>query len=281
MIYPILVFTPKWILEYLLYCKEFDNILIISYRNNDQEVKMKAVFDYINGNSFLTTIIGVIIGSIITSFTTIYVSFKDRKERKKEELLKEKRCQYENKAELKIISVNDNSNNKPDIEVFLAPFNVDYTNGFKNFEIVYPKDIKDRTKHKYKEFTIKNVGKSDINELDICATFKNHNALVNYKLLDMVVDEKIVDYNSCYDRKIMKGETIVIRVYYLNGLQVCHPISCTLAILFKDSFNNSYEQPFWYEKDNLYPPRPIDYKEYHTYITSDDAYYCFEHPYMW
>ncbi len=242
---------------------------------------MKAVFDYINGNSFLTTIIGVIIGSIITSFTTIYVSSKDRKERKKEELLKEKRRQYENKAELKIISVNDNSNNKPDIEVFLAPFNMDYTNGFKNFEIVYPKDIKDRTKHKYKEFIIKNVGKSDINELDICATFKNHNALVNYKLLDMVVDEKIVDYNSCYDRKIMKGETIVIRVYYLEGLQVCHPISCTLAILFKDSFNNSYEQPFWYEKDNLYPPTPIDYKEYHTYITSDDAYYCFEHPYMW
>lgn len=281
MIFPILVLTPKWILEYLLYCKEFDNILIISYRNNDQEVKMKAVFDYINGNSFLTTIIGVIIGSIITSFTTIYVSSKDRKERKKEELLKEKRRQYENKAELKIISVNDNSNNKPDIEVFLAPFNVDYTNGFKNFEIVYPKDIKDRTKHKYKEFIIKNVGKSDINELDICATFKNHNALVNYKLLDMVVDEKIVDYNSCYDRKIMKGETIVIRVYYLNGLQVCHPISCTLALLFKDSFNNSYEQPFWYEKDNLYPPRPIDYKEYRTYITSDDAYYCFEHPYMW
>ena len=281
MIFPILVLTPKWILEYLLYCKEFDNILIISYRNNDQEVKMKAVFDYINGNSFLTTIMGVIIGSIITSFTKIYVSSKDRKERKKEELLKEKRRQYENKAELKIISVNDNSNNKPDIEVFLVPFNVDYTNGFKNFEIVYPKDIKDRTKHKYKEFIIKNVGKSDINELDICATFKNHNALVNYKLLDMVVDEKIVDYNSCYDRKIMKGETIVIRVYYLNGLQVCHPISCTLAILFKDSFNNSYEQSFWYEKDNLYPPRPIDYKEYHTYITSDDAYYCFEHPYMW
>ena len=281
MIYPILVFTPKWILEYLLYCKEFDNILIISYRNNDQEVKMKAVFDYINGNSFLTTIIGVIIGSIITSFTTIYVSSKDRKERKKEELLKEKRRQYENKAELKIISVNDNSNNKPDIEVFLAPFKVDYSNGFKNFQIVYPKDIKDRTKHKYKEFIIKNVGKSDINELDICATFKNHNVLVNYESLDTMVDEKVVDYNSCYDRKIMKGETIVIRVYYLNGLQVCHPISCTLAILFKDSFNNSYEQPFWYEKDNLYPPRPIDYKEYHTYITSDDAYYCFEHPYMW
>lgn len=107
---------------------------------------MKEIFDYINSNSFLTTIIGVIVGSIITSFTTIYVSSKDRKERKKEELAKEKRRQYENKAELKIISVNDNSDNKPDIEVFLTPFKVDYKNGFKNFEIVYPKDIKDITK---------------------------------------------------------------------------------------------------------------------------------------
>lgn len=128
---------------------------------------------------------------------------------------------------------------------------------------------------------MKNVGKSDINELDICATFKNHNVLVDYQSLDMVVDEKIVDYNSCYDRKIMKDENVIVRVYFLEDLQVCHPFSCTLAILFKDTFNNSYEQPFWYEKDNLYPPRPIDYKEYHTYITSDDAYYCFEHPYMW
>ena len=244
---------------------------------------MKAVFDYINGNSFLTTIIGVIIGSIITSFTTIYVSSKDRKERKKEELLKEKRRQYENKAELKIISVNDNNNNnnKPDMEVFLAPFKVDYSNGFKNFQIVYPKDIKDRTKHKYKEFIIKNVGKSDINELDICATFKNHNVLVNYESLDTMVDEKVVDYSYCYDKKIMKNEKLVIRIYFLQDMQVWHPFSCTLAILFKDAFNNNYEQAFWYEKDNLYPPRLINYKEYHNYITSEDAYYCFEHPYMW
>lgn len=181
---------------------------------------MKAVFDYINSNSFLTTIIGVIIGSIITSFTTIYVSSKDRKERKKEELLKEKRRQYENKAELKIISVNDNNNNKPDMEVFLAPFKVDYSNEFKNFQIVYPNDIKDRTKHKYKEFIIKNVGKSDINELDICATFKNHNVLVNYESLDTMVDEKVVDYSYCYDKKIMKNEKLVIRIYFLQDMQV-------------------------------------------------------------
>lgn len=238
---------------------------------------MKEIFDYISNNSFLTTIIGVIIGGLISFFTSTY----DRKQRLKEEIARETRRQYENKAELKIENVLMESNNKPDIEVFLSPFKVDYSKEGEKYSFLYPKDIKNRKKHKYKEFIIKNIGKADINELDICATFKNHNILVDYKSLDMLVDNKIVEYSYSYDRKILKGDNIILRVYYIEGLQMRHPISCTLAILFRDSFNNLYEQLFWYEKDNLYEPRQIDYKEYRSSITSDDAYYCFENPKLW
>lgn len=242
---------------------------------------MKEVIDYISNNSFLTTIIGVIVGAIITSFTTIYVSFKELKERKKEEQLRKKEYQYENKAELRIENYYNNNNKQPDIEVFLAPFKVDYTKGLKNYKFIFPNNIKDKKKHKYIDFKLKNVGKSDINQLNICATFKNHNILVDYQLLDNIIYNNIVDYSSCYDRKIFRGESILLRIYYLEGFQICHSFSCTLALLFIDSFNNCYEQPFWYENNNLYEPIPINYSQYCSYINPNDAYECFENPKLW
>lgn len=242
---------------------------------------MKELFDYINSNSFLTTIIGVIVGGLISSLTSIYISNKEKKERRKEAYLKEKRMQLSRKPELKITKVLSENDVVPNIEVFLAPFEVKYGNTYKKYEIYYPKDILNKEKHNYKDFYIKNIGKSAINQLDICATFKNHNILVAYQSLEYVVNEKFVEYNYCYDKKILKNDEIIIRVYYLQNYQMCHPFSCTLAILFRDDYNNLWEQPFWYEKDNLYEPRQITSKEYHSYVTMNDALDCFEHPWMW
>ncbi len=242
---------------------------------------MKEIFSYINSNSFLTTIIGVIVGSLISSLTSIYITSKECKEHKKEELIKEKRRQFENKAELKIEKVLNKSDNKADIEVFVAPFKVEYTDNFKNYQFSYPKEIKNKKMYKYKEFFIRNIGNADINELDICAIFKNHNILVDYNSIETIVDNQNINYNFCYDRKVLKNDNIILRVYYIDGYQVSHPFSCTLAILYKDSFGNCYEQAFWYEKDNLYEPIKIDYKEYRSSISTDDTYDFFEKPWLW
>lgn len=242
---------------------------------------MKEIFDYINNNSFLTTIIGVIVGGLITSLTTIYTNKKNIKERKKEEYNKEKKRQYENKAELKLIENYENSNINPNIEVFFAPFEVKYKGSHKDYEMIYPEGIRNKNNHRYKDYYLKNIGNSDINQLDICATFKNHNILVDYKFLNSIVDEKFVEYNYCYDKKIFKNEQIMLRVYYLDGFQMCHPLSCSIAILFKDSYDNLWEQPFWYEKDNIYEPNSITSKQYRSYVTINDAMDCFENPYLW
>ena len=88
----------------------------------------------------------------------------------------------------------------------MLPFKVDYTDGFKNYKFIYPEGIDNKKMHKYKEFHIKNIGNSDINQLDICAIFKNHNILVDYNGLDAVIENGFVNYNLCYDRKIMKSD---------------------------------------------------------------------------
>lgn len=50
---------------------------------------MKSVFDYINNNSFLTTLIGIIVGWILNFISTMYFSKKEEKQK-----------QFENKPEL-------------------------------------------------------------------------------------------------------------------------------------------------------------------------------------
>lgn len=242
---------------------------------------MKELFDYINNNSFLTTIIGVIVGGLMSSFTAIYISNKEKKERRKEEYLKEKKIQFSKRPELKITKVSTNDNIIPNFEVFLAPFEVKYGNTHKKYEMHYPKGILNKKNHKYKDFYIKNIGKTAINQLDICATFKNHNTLVAYDSLEYIVNEKFVDYSYCYDKKILKNDEIIIRIYYLENYQMCHPFSSTLAILFRDDYDNLWKQPFWYEKDNLYEPSQISYKEYLSYVNMNDALDCFEHPWLW
>lgn len=237
---------------------------------------MKEILDYISNNSFLTTIIGALSGGLFSFLTAIYIN----KNNEKLEIKREKRRQFENKAELRIIK-SINHNNKPDIEIFLVPFKIDYLNRPKDYKIIFPKNILCTKKHKYKDFYIKNIGNADINYLDICTTSKKNTALFEYSMLKKMVELRFIDYSFCYDRKILKNETICIRIYYLEKAEPEDSFSSTLAILYKDSFNNLYKQSLWYEKDNLYEPHKISYKEYRSYVTIDDALYCFENPWMW
>jgi len=47
-------------------------------------------------------------------------------------------------------------------------------------------------------------------------------------------------------------------------------------LLFRDSYNNLWEQPFWYEENNLYEPRNVTRREYRSYVTMDDTINRFE-----
>lgn len=51
---------------------------------------MKSLFDYINNNSFLATLIGIIVGWILNFISAMYFNKKEEKQRKKELEIKEK-----------------------------------------------------------------------------------------------------------------------------------------------------------------------------------------------
>ena len=238
---------------------------------------MRQIFDYINNNSFLATIIGIILGWFLNNIS----NKKERKIRKKEEFDREKRKQYENKAELLIDNNMEDNGLIPVIKIFLSDFDVEYTKDKQNFNFKYSEDILDNKKYKRKVFYLKNIGNADINQLDICVASQRNNMLVDYDNLESVVKDEWINYSYCYDKKILKNEAIRIDLYYLENSRIRGMFSSELVILFKDSYNNFYEQPFFIANNNLYEPSKITYKEYRENVTVDTAIECFKNPWMW
>lgn len=239
---------------------------------------MKTIFDYINSNSFLATMIGIIIGWILNFISTMYFHKREEKQKRKEVTRLEKKKQFENKPELHIEK--NNKSKDADIEIFLGTFKVEY-NENKEYKIIYSENIKNKNNHDFKDVIIKNIGKSDIDYLDIVSTNKKEIILIDYSSLNNLVDNECVWYSYCYDKKIRVDEEIKIRIYFEKGKQQYNFFSSTLAFLFEDKNHNQWEQPFFYEKDNVYPPYLISYKDYKQKISADDAYDCFEQPWLW
>lgn len=241
---------------------------------------MKEILDYISNNSFLTTIIGAIVGGFFSTFTAIYISNKERKERKQDELAREEREEYKNKPEFRI--VNKKKNKRPNIEVFLSPYWTKFKDEEQDYEAIFPNDILDKSKHKFIDFELKNIGKSDINHIYICASNQVNTMLVAYDELEMWVKDKFAFYSALYEQKILKGESIILRIYYLEEYQVSFLFNCTISLVFEDEYKHLWSQPFFYEKNVLEPPYKIDYKRYREYVTADAITDYFQQQwYLW
>ena len=145
----------------------------------------------------------------------------------------------------------------------------------------YSKDILKKEKYKHLRFYVKNIGNADVNRLDICATVQKNTMLCDIDEVKFLVDNKFVNYSICYDRKILKNDIILIDIAYLEISTICNMFSGELALIFRDSYGNLYEQPLFIQQRNLYEPHTISYKEYKIYTLPDAALECFKKSWMW
>lgn len=237
---------------------------------------MKKIIDFLNNNAIIASLITL----IITTSIQIIFRINDRKYSEKIENKKEKKKEYENKAELLIDNnIEDDDGTVPQINLFMTDFTVKILDD-KTINFYYPKDVLNNKKYKHLNFYIKNIGNADINQLDICVASQRNNMLCDIENLELFVNNNFVNYSFCYDRKIMKGKYIMIDIAYLEDSKILGMFSSELLLLFRDSYNNLYEQPFFIYQRNLYEPSKISYKYYRNCITTDLALECFEHPWM-
>lgn len=237
---------------------------------------MKNIFNFINSNAVVASLITLGITTIIQ----IIFRKNDKKYNEKQENKKERKQQFLNKAELHIEDKKWDSKEKPDICLFMTDFKVSI-NDKKDVEFHYSKDVLKKDKYKHLKFYIKNMGNADINQLDICATAKKNTMLCDIESIKYIVDSKFVNYSYCYDRKILKNDIILIDIAYLEDSKICNTFSSELALLFRDSYGNLYEQPFFIQQRNLYEPHIISNKDFRIYTLPDNALECFKKPWLW
>ena len=163
----------------------------------------------------------------------------------------------------------------------MTNFKVKVSNNKDEVKFYYSKDVLNKRKYKHIIFYLKNVGHADINQLDICVTSQKRDMLCDIEMLHTIVSDNFVSYNYCFDRKIMKDETIMIDIAYLEDDKICNTFSNELALLYRDSYNNLYEQPFFIQQKNLYEPSKISNNYYRVCTTVDTAIDCFKNPWMW
>lgn len=227
---------------------------------------MKEVFDYISNNAFLTTIIGVIVGAVFSMLGSIYISNKERKERRIEEKQREEKEYYKNKPELRVIK--NSGIIVPDISVFISSYKVKFKDLKEEYDAIFPKEILNKKKYKYIDYELKNIGRTDINYLYICSAKQNNIMVVDYDDLISSVESKYVFPCPLYEEKILQNETVNIRIYYLEGDKISFLFSCAICLIIEDENNNYWEQSFFYEQNKLEQSRRIDYKEYKRNINT-------------
>ena len=237
---------------------------------------MKEILNFINNNAIIASLISLFLSTIIQ----VIFRRSDRKYNEKQENKKNRKREFENKAELIINNMEDDGT-IPHIHLFMTDFDVKVINNKTDVEFYYSKDILDKKKYNHLKYYLKNIGNADINQLDICATAQKNTMLCQVDDIKFLAENKLVNYSYLFDRKIMKGKAIMIDIAYLPNSKICNIFSSELALIYRDSYGNLYEQPFFLQQKNLYEPRSITRKEYNIYTKPDTAIECFKNPWLW
>ena len=237
---------------------------------------MKEILNFVNNNAGVVSLITL----MVTIVFQIIMTKSDRKYNEKQENKKNRRKEFENKAEFIIDNNMEDDGTIPQIEIFMTDFDAKVINNKTDVEFYYSKDILNKQKYNHLKFYLKNIGNADINQLDICATAQKNTMLCQIDEIKFLAENKLVNYSYLFDRKIMKGKAIMIDIAYLPDSKICNTFSSELALIFRDSYGNLYEQPFFLQQENLYEPRSITHKEYNIYTKPDTAIECFKNPWM-
>ena len=238
---------------------------------------MKEILNFINNNAIVASLITLFLSTVIQ----VFFRRSDRRYNEKQENKKNRRKELENKAEFIIDNNIEDDGTIPHIEIFMTDFNAKVINSKTDIEFYYSKDILNKKKYNHLKFYLKNIGNADINQLDICATAQKNTMLCQTDDIKFLAENKLVNYSYLFDRKIMKGKAIMIDIAYLPDSKICNTFSSELALIFRDSYGNLYEQPFFLQQKNLYEPRSITHKEYNIYTKPDTAIECFKNPWLW
>ena len=224
--------------------------------------------DFWNSN-IVATITGAIVGGLIAIVASIVTYRMQRKDAEKKEI----RENFKHKAELLAIDgANITSEKLYDTQNVNVLFCSYHTSLDKNGEVTvkYPKGIRNLESLKSHTIFFENIGDSDINELEIAVENPKRNVLIEKNYIDEFIAKGLVNYGILLDRKIRKGEIVVITIYYYEGDPVVSLFNASLLLFYRDSLGNICEQPVFPEQSKVYEPSMITHKEWKKHVNIDN-----------
>lgn len=217
---------------------------------------MKNILEYLNNNALAASFITFILSTIIQ----IIFRINDRKSR----LADIRREESYNKPEFMIENNYTDDHEIPRLKLLISDYKIKKTKN--GIDYILDKNITNNKKYKHLYFYIRNIGKSNINELGIAVSNSNSLMLCDINDIERLYNDKLVDFYYLYDRKILKNDVLEIDLSFLENAKIINTFSCELYILYRDQYNNFYKQLFFIGNNNIYEPYKITEKEYKKYL---------------
>lgn len=224
------------------------------------------MLDFLNNNAGFVAILGVIVGWALSSLTSL-ILYRIRKKDAEEKDIKER---FKHKGEF----LASDGMNIPDEKVYYIK-NIDAlfcsykVSLSKNNEITigFPKGISNIKKLKHHMVYIENTGESDINELEITVESPKHYMLIEKNHIEEYAEKGLANYGILLDRKIRKGEVVLLTIYYFEDDPAINLFGASLLLFYRDSLNNICEQVLFPEQNKAYEPSSVSQKEWREHVS--------------
>lgn len=221
------------------------------------------MLDFLNNNAGFVAILGVIVGWILSSATSLILYRRQKKDDEEKDI---KEC-FKHKAEFIYNQwFRDDGDNVKRLETVFCTYqpSIDRSG---TIDISYPKNLLDKSKIKTEYFYFENIGESDINELEVAVFNPKTTALILEDNKKSFVKDGAISYSVSLDQKIRKGEALELVVHYLKNDPILSALSSSLEIYYRDSLHNICRQPFFPEQRKIYEPSLVSRKEWREHVS--------------
>lgn len=226
------------------------------------------MLDFLNNNAGFVAILGVIVGWMLSSLTSLILYHRQKKDDEE----KDQKERFKHKGEL---LASDGTNipterlyDAKSIDALFCSYQTSLDkNG--NINIKYPKGIRNSKELKRHTIFLENIGNSDINELEIAVESPKNNVLIEKNHIDEFATKGLVNYGIILDRKIRKGEVIIVTIYYYEEDPVVSLFSASLLLFYRDSLGNVCKQPVFPKQSKSYEPTPITREKWCEHVNVD------------
>lgn len=243
--------------------------------------------------NFIGTILGGLIGGIFTYFgvsLTIKHQEKIRKLDEEDKIKKDKEKRKLERPRLEIVSFKklDNCGTMHQCDADFAVVILKIIKYDVNPRNDHPCFYYDERALKidnlcYVNYIMKNIGMTEI--VDICATVNlpKEATLVNYKNLDFIIREKMLNYDGYTTKRYIKsGETFSFRVYYLNDqILVSNLGNPSITLWLCDINGNIWKQCLFSPQCEIENSLETNYNELNNVKDVRNAINCFRNPNLW